>query len=992
MSAWSYPAHTNSQPEPSRRSMTCLIISDDVIMRNALADAIATEGAGSVAVEGLDDALTALEESGYPLIFAPQQSPGLSGSEICACLHSAAGGKNSWIVALPRMEMVSLRGLIANGFDGLLRAPFDPADIALLVAGAARNQRAAEQLTVAQSRAESLRGLATSLAGSATLDEQAALILKAATGVLLNSAAAIWLSNRDGDTLTCAGTLGLSDEYAQRGTALFPYLTPDRWLEIARQPLFVNAMTDAPRLFTDIARGEGFAASLTVVLMTPARVLGALAIYTREQTSPAGYDIELLETIAASASMAVDRFQVQQQHETLRSLIERLPDGVFLHDVNGNFLMANPALEELSGHGRGDLETLSIFDLLEEGRTGEVGQTLTRQFQSIDTHSSWRLNGPALVNLLRPDQRVIQAELFLRPVQSHPQSDDILIQGVLRDVTERERTRREFEALRIAAAVMATERDLDHIMSAIINTLREQAGYEHAAIWTLTHDNTELTLAAGDAGELAAVQVGDGPIGRAAATGEPVFLRGAQGPLTVVGQPVRSQICVPIVTEGRSSGVIDVTAGARRPLDEGDLAFLISLATHLASSVERSHLHHELQRQASIDSVTNLENRATFLKRLDNEMMNAGGDPVSLLIIGVDRFKGINDTYGHLIADEMLRQVGDTLNARVRSPQAIARYTSDQFAVLLPRTGRMSAPAVAENLRIGIATQLFMAAEQVEQMTVSVGAASYPNDAGDIDQLLLAASHAMYLAKQAGRNQVYQSNEAFAELASSHGRITDLLRQAPKETLALLVRAMDQRTLERAGHSQRVADYALALARELRLPEDELSALRIAAVIHDIGMFSLPDSLLRKPAGLSDSERELLYGIPINAHRLLSQVPLPDSVLPAVVHQHEHWDGSGFPSGLQGVAIPTGARIIAVADAIDAMTSERAHRESLSMDEALQALAGQAGSRFDPDVVRAAQSLLGELNDVSQDLAGSDLEATIIEVLAVIPQTERVMA
>lgn len=203
---------------------------------------------------------------------------------------------------------------------------------------------------------------------------------------------------------------------------------------------------------------------------------------------------------------------------------------------------------------------------------------------------------------------------------------------------------------------------------------------------------------------------------------------------------------------------------------------------------------------------------------------------------------------------------------------------------------------------------------------------------------------------------------------------------------------MDQRTPERAGHSQRVADYALALARALGMPEDEMSALRIAAVIHDIGMFSLPDSLLRKPAGLSDSERELLYSMPINAHRLLSPVELPASVLPAVVHQHEHWDGSGFPSGLQGAMIPPGARIIAVADAIDAMTSDRAHRQSLSMDEALAALAEQSGTRFDPDVVHAARSLLGELQDVSYGRAGSDLESTLTEALAVIPPPERVTA
>ncbi len=977
--------------------MTSLIISDDIIMRNALADAIAAEGAGSVAVEHLDDAVATLEESSYPLIFAPQQSVGLSGSEICSRLRSVAGGENAWIVALPRMEMVSLRQLMSNGFDGMLRAPFDPADIALLVAGATRNHRAAEQLQVVRSRAELLRDLATKLATSASLEEQAAHVLRAATGVLPNAAGAIWLSNRDGQLLTSAGTFGLSDEYTQRGTALFAHLSPERWLEIARRPLFVNALTDAPRIFTDIARGEGFAASLTLALMTPSRVLGALALYTREQTPPAEHDVELLEAIAASASLALDRFQSEEQLQTLRSLIERMPDGVFVNDLDGNFLMVNPALENLSGRSRGNLETLSIFDLLDEGTTGAAGQRLTHQFHALgsesgDPASAWELNGPALVNILRPDQRVIQAELFLQPSRASLASDEVFVQGVLRDVTQRERARREFDTLRTAAAVMAAERDLDHIMDAVVTTLREQAGYDHAAIWMLKPDKTALVLVGRDAGEATTIPVGEGAIGRAAATGEPVLLGGSHGPFSIVGQSVRSQICVPIITEGQATGVIDIATGARRPLDDADMTFLTSLATHLASSVERSNLHHELQRQATIDSVTHLENRATFLKRLDNELVKADDDPLSLLIIGVDRFKGINDTYGHLIADEMLRQVADTLGARVQPPQAVARYTSDQFAVVLPKTSRAKAPAIAENFRIGVATQLFMAAEQVEQMTVSVGAATYPNDAGDIDQLLLAASHAMYLAKQAGRNQVYQSNEAFAELASAHGRITDLLRQSPKETLALLVRAMDQRTPERAGHSQRVTDYALALARELRLPEEEVGALRIAAVIHDIGMFSLPDSLLRKPAGLSDSERELLYGIPINAHRLLSQVPLPASVLPAVVHQHEHWDGSGFPSGLKGATIPPGARIIAVADAIDAMTSERAHRESLTMDEALRALADQAGSRFDPDVVRAAQSLLGELHDVSQDLAGSDLEATITEALAVIPHAERATA
>ena len=998
MSAWNYPAaQKRSSNAHSRVSITSLIISDDVIVRNALADAIAAEGAGSIAIDSMDEAVARLDHDSYGLIFVPQQLPGMSGSEICARLRACSGGESAWIVALPRYEVVALRQLMASGFDGLLKAPFDPLDIALLIAGAARNARAGDRLMRAQERAESLRALAQDLAASASSEELAGYLLEAATTTLPNSAAAVWLKDRDGSSVTCAGTFGLSADYAERAALVFPYFTPERWVDLARRPMFVTAMSDAPRSFTDVARTEGFAASLVVALLTPDGVIGALVVYAREQTQPADSDLELMETFAASASLALDRIESQQQVQTLRSLIEHVPDGVFVCDVSGAFLLVNPAMVDLVGERHDHLETIRLFDLLDGGHDGTSGSTVQQAVHAIvgrdeSLAQQWHDATAPIVELVRPDGRVVHAELHLSALRTESHRQDNLLQGVLHDVTERERARREFDALRATATAMATASDLEQAIREVVATLKDQTGYQDAAIWMMHPNGVELIIRDNRSKVPRTTPVGDGPVGRAASRGEVMFAGGPHATLSVVGQEQVSRICVPFLNNKEVAGVIDVSGSARRPLDDQDVTFLNALATHLASSVERIQLHRQLQMQATIDSVTGLENRETFLDRLADSIARSRPDPVSLLIIGVDRFKGINDTYGHLIADDMLKQVAETLKIRVRPEQSIARYASDQFAVILPATDRTMAPAIAENFRIGVATQLFMAAEQVEQMTVSVGAATYPNDADSLDQLLLAASHAMYLAKQAGRNQVYQSNEAFAELAVAHGRITDLLRQSPKETLALLVRAMDQRTPERAGHSQRVADYALALARTLGMHEDEVAALRIAAVIHDIGMFSLPDSLLRKPAGLSDSERELLYGIPINAHRLLSQLPLPPSVLPAVVHQHEHWDGTGFPSGLKAELIPPGARLIAVADANDDITSESAHRQSLTMAESLDAVSEQSGQRFDPDVVHAAHSLLGELQDVSQDRAGSDFEATLVETLAAIPVLERVTA
>ncbi|MGH9176460.1 MAG: bifunctional diguanylate cyclase/phosphohydrolase, partial [Vicinamibacterales bacterium] len=511
-------------------------------------------------------------------------------------------------------------------------------------------------------------------------------------------------------------------------------------------------------------------------------------------------------------------------------------------------------------------------------------------------------------------------------------------QGLVRDVSENERIRQELDATQQIVNVMAEADDLDCAMTGVWEILTGRLGYISGGIWTVSPDGQELiTRAASDEFQLPTMPIDRGVIGRVARERTAAFLHDvAADPDAVrVNEAIVSEICVPILRKGRLIGVIDVASDAAHPLDERDLTFLRSLATQLAGPIERAELYANLERQASTDLVTGLPNRQIFQRRLDEAITVARRAPVSLLIVGVDNFKGVNELYGHVIADDLLRQIGQALQARVRGADSLARYTSDTFTVLLPNVNRDAAVTVAENLRIGVAMQLFMAAEQVEQVTVSIGAATYPDDAASALELVQAADHAMLLAKRAGRNQTFQSNKAFAMLAPHHGRITDLLRQAPRETLSMLVRAMDQRLPERKGHSERVTRYAMAIAREIGVSDDELPRLRLAAYIHDIGMVSLPDSLLRKPGRLSTEEREMLRSVPVEARDLLAQLDIHEATRLAVVHQRENWDGSGYPDRLRAEQIPLGARIIAVADAIDAMTSARAHREPMSIEQAL---------------------------------------------------------
>lgn len=404
---------------------------------------------------------------------------------------------------------------------------------------------------------------------------------------------------------------------------------------------------------------------------------------------------------------------------------------------------------------------------------------------------------------------------------------------------------------------------------------------------------------------------------------------------------------------------------SRRDPESGRLAnVLIAPITTAADSDARelpAHPATDLEQYDDLyaDAVTGLPDRRAVLAWINGRFTAVPSEQLSVLMVGIDRFKKINDTYGYRVGDALLSQVGATLRNQLPPDAYLGRFASDEFVLAYPGIGRDEIYAVAEGVRIAVATHLYTADDQLEQLTVSIGAATFPEDAADVDQIMLATNHAMRLAKQAGRNQVYQSNAAFSELAAHHGRLTDLLRQAPRETLALLVKAMDQRLPERAGHAQRVARFAVAIAEEIGIPQARIDALRVAALVHDIGMFALPDSVLRKPIHLSDGERRMLNRIPEMAQRLLSQIDLPLPVVPAVVHQHEYWDGSGRPAGLAGDQIPIEARIIAVADALDALSSDRAHRAALRIDQALEILRHSAGTQFDPEVVEAACGCLG---------------------------------
>ncbi len=202
---------------------------------------------------------------------------------------------------------------------------------------------------------------------------------------------------------------------------------------------------------------------------------------------------------------------------------------------------------------------------------------------------------------------------------------------------------------------------------------------------------------------------------------------------------------------------------------------------------------------------------------------------------------------------------------------------------------------------------------------------------------------------------------AYKRNASETLRRLDDLMQVHLSTIEALALAIDAKDPHAQGRTRRVQAYAIELARLMRIPRLEFEAVRAAALLHDIGKLAIPDHLLHKPGKLTDMEFQKVKAHPAVAADILAHVNFPYPVVPAVRHHHERWDGSGYPDGLKGEAIPLAARVLAVADAFEALTSDRAYRGRKPPEEACALIEAWSGMQFDPAVVAALRQNLGRL-------------------------------
>lgn len=367
----------------------------------------------------------------------------------------------------------------------------------------------------------------------------------------------------------------------------------------------------------------------------------------------------------------------------------------------------------------------------------------------------------------------------------------------------------------------------------------------------------------------------------------------------------------------------------------------------LQARIDRLSLH------ARTDPLTGVGNRRGFDEAFELELRTAQAARrrLTLVLADLDHFKSINDRHGHAVGDEVLHGFA-ALARRAWAGAHVARLGGDEFAILVPGVDHQQVRAGAAQLLQTISRDRRLATLGV---SASIGVAAYPAHGESTATLLRAADCALYQAKEEGRGRAVAFSSQMS-LAGPSARART--RGEPNlEAVVLLAETLDLRDASTAAHSQTVGRYAEMVAEALELEPARCARIRLAGLVHDVGKLGVSDTVLLKPDTLCKDEWEQMRRHPELGAQILDGVGLHD-IAGWVLAHHERLDGPGYPHGLRGEDIPLEARILAVADTYEAMTSDRPYRAALTRHAAREELRRCAGTQFDPRVVGALLTTL----------------------------------
>ncbi len=396
-------------------------------------------------------------------------------------------------------------------------------------------------------------------------------------------------------------------------------------------------------------------------------------------------------------------------------------------------------------------------------------------------------------------------------------------------------------------------------------------------------------------------------------------------------------------------------------IDHGENYFIASMYDLLmAQQAVIQNLYEEVQKLSTKDPLTMINNRRGFFEAVNEYWLKINQPSVDFAVftIDIDNFKNINDRYGHMVGDKIIKAVSVRIGQQLRRNDVFARFGGDEFIAFLPEVDRYQASDIAERIRQEIASAFHFVHGFQVRVTVSIGWTHATGNIKLLDRMLLEADQATYMAKYLGRNRavVFEDKHKYyyGKRRTFRTRELETIKQfepSMQPVLNGLLRMLYLRDYETEAHTNRVSEMTVDLARLVGLDAASLEAIRLGALLHDIGKIAIPDRILLKKSKLSDEEWEIMKKHPEYAYDLLSTLGIDSSIVEIPYLHHEHWDGSGYPRGLSGEQIPLSARIFAIIDVWDALISDRPYRAAWKANEAKQHILQKAGEQLDPQLV-----------------------------------------
>ncbi|MBK8190704.1 MAG: diguanylate cyclase [Vampirovibrionales bacterium] len=449
----------------------------------------------------------------------------------------------------------------------------------------------------------------------------------------------------------------------------------------------------------------------------------------------------------------------------------------------------------------------------------------------------------------------------------------------------------------------------------------------------------------------------------------------------------------PFIAGGRVIAMITLGFSEVDAFSQAKLSYVYTLRDQIAQLVWNLTLQDRMKSQAQIDTLTGLMTHTYFQRVLEAELKKAQrqNQPLTTMVVDIANIKEINRNCGHDVGDDAICHLASMTRRLIRGIDTVARYGGDEIVLVLPETGPEDAETMACRLIKGLNAQKL---PKLGALRVNIGYATFPHDTQKKDNLLKFTEQALHLAKfKAGDSGVsnkvayheamalndktvlevfasqvakqYDNHHLFDQLITAMERPGDVdVPEATSpnlmlETIGSLAGALDAKDRYTRGHSQAVANYAVAVAHALELPPSEVEKIRLAAFLHDIGKIGIPESILCKQGPLNEAEWAIMKQHPvIGARQILAPVSALRDVIPLVEFHHENWDGSGYPSGLKGEEIPLGARIVSIVDAFHGLTSDRSYRQALPVAEAARILGEGAGAQWDPELIEVFIKIL----------------------------------